>query len=83
MTHGHLTHHWNDFTFSQVIDPTIILVTQTRELVELRVHIHEWISVIMRAAQKDRGNVVHGKCNDYPKRPRKMRNADLGQKIVA
>jgi hypothetical protein len=58
-------------------------LSQTRELVELRVHIHEWISVIMRAAQKDRGNVVHGKCNDYPKRPGKMRNADLGQKIVA
>jgi hypothetical protein len=37
----------------------------------------------MRAAQKDRGNVVHGKRNDYPKRPGKMRNADLGQKIVA
>ena len=37
----------------------------------------------MRADQKDRGNVVHGKCNDYPKRPGKMRNADLGEKIVA
>jgi len=58
-------------------------LSQTREPVELRVDIHEWILVIMRADQKDRGNVVRGKCNDYPKRPGKMRDADLGQKIVA
>jgi len=57
-------------------------LSQTRELVELRVDIHEWIFVIMRADQKDRGNVVRGKCNHYPKRPGKMRDADLRQKIV-
>lgn len=37
----------------------------------------------MRADQKDRGNVVRGKCNHYPKGTGKMRDADLGQKIVA
>ena len=51
--------------------------------IELRVDIHERIFVIMRADQKDRGNVVRSKCDDCPERPGKMRDADLGQKIVA
>jgi hypothetical protein len=58
-------------------------LSQTRKLVELGVDIHEWILVIMRADQKDRGNVVRGKCNHYPKKTGKMRDADLGQKIIA
>jgi hypothetical protein len=58
-------------------------LSQTRKLVELRVDIDEWILVVMRADQKDSGNVVRGKCNHYPKAAGKMHDADLGQNTFA
>ena len=57
-------------------------LSQTRKFVELRVDIHEWISVIMWADQKDSGNIGFGKCNDHPERSGEMRYTDLGEKVV-
>jgi hypothetical protein len=38
------------------------------EFVELRVDVHEWILIIVRGDQKNSGNVVRGKRNNYPER---------------
>jgi hypothetical protein len=55
---------------------------QASELVKLRIDIYEWISVVMRADQKDGGGIVRRKRGDHSECSGKVRYADLGEKII-